>query len=113
MPVNSFKPVINTHFGFVGCFVDNIYRDLPNQIIGVTSKEQCYNECSAFRYFSVQGGKLGGCFCGHSFNTRSAYIQVPVEDCKAGKDFRNAVYGVHPDTAVQNRFRLVANQNKL
>ena len=83
---------------YVGCFVDQDDRDLPDAFMdGNMSVERCAEHCRNERYFGVQYGNQ--CFCGNRYGR---YGQATDADCNmrcsgnqaqlCGGNWRNSVY---------------------
>ncbi|HZS39580.1 MAG TPA: WSC domain-containing protein [Polyangia bacterium] len=83
---------------YVGCFVDQDDRDLPDAFMdGNMSVERCAEHCRNERYFGVQYGNQ--CFCGNRYGR---YGQAADGDCNmrcsgnqaqlCGGNWRNSVY---------------------
>ena len=84
---------------YVGCFTDDMNRDLSDTIYTVSTLEECQSLCSSTPYFSLQSGDQ--CMCGNSYATAPQYYQVDNSECTPfnngrslnfGGNLRNAIY---------------------
>jgi len=90
--------------GYIGCYIDNNNRDLPNLLINggnTLTVESCRQACanSGYTYAGLQAGSQ--CWCGNTYGTQgglsaadtdcnSACSGDSSEDCGAG--WRNSIY---------------------
>jgi len=88
-------PVASSSWYKLGCFVDDIYKDLEDgpQEYGY-NVDTCQAVCSQYLYFALQNGGL--CSCGNGYSTLQQYYQVEDSECGEdglGKSNRNMIYG--------------------
>jgi len=88
-------PVASSSWYKLGCFVDDIYKDLEDgpQEYGY-NVDTCQAACSQYLYFALQNGGL--CSCGNGYSTLQQYYQVDDSECGEdglGKLNRNMIYG--------------------
>jgi hypothetical protein len=94
--------VLNSGFSlsivYLGCFQDNVFRDLPLRVSLSTTVDGCTFLCQASRlpYFALQSN--GECFCGSAYGTLSTYVQLPAASCGGinglGGFWTNSVYRI-------------------
>lgn len=87
--------------GYIGCFVDNATRDLPNNYpAGAGTVDSCRRACASAGY-TYSGSQAGAeCWCGNSFGNTGG--KVADSECssacsgdnsvKCGAGWRNSVY---------------------
>lgn len=101
--LDLYQPFKNVDYMYVGCFVDDASRDLPHRILGATTLAACYDACGDYKFFALQGGEYGGCFCGQSFSTRLPHEPANSKECQSMRPWRNAVYAVHWSRVMRQR----------
>ena len=86
---------------YIGCFADDISRDLPTYFAGwdsVSSLEGCQRLCYGFKFFAVQNGQY--CYCGNDFNTKPRYLRTDDSECASKNNGRSLYYGDYYRNAV-------------
>eukprot|EP00493_Phyllostaurus_siculus_P023406 UN23742 len=90
---------------YIGCFKDNIDRDLDTSAGRVSSVSECNSACKEYVFFGLQAynGPSAQCWCGNEYESGAAYSQVDNSECaqrgsldgaRSGGSWRNAVYSV-------------------
>ena len=78
---------------FLGCYIDDIERDVNSKAAPVLNIEACQDFCKGYNFFALQAGSQ--CFCGNKYASKLKYTRVADTECganKMGGGWRNSVF---------------------